>query len=143
MATPDVETDVLEKLNALLPASVIITGSTRNSWAGPERGVDEGFPMRANFVQVYGGRADWNGQDRQRYFNVQILIRADRLDYSGGEVIARAIFDALDGLGPWTGPTSAIKYQDLTCEGAGPINVGAGDTDAHYFSINVTAWREG
>lgn len=141
--TPDVETDVLQKLSALLPASVIITGSTRNAWAGPERGVDEGFPMLALFVQVYGGQADWNGQDRQRWFDVQVLVRSARLAYSAGEVLARAIFDALDGVGPWTGPTSGALYQDLVASGAGPISIGASDADAFYFSVNATAWREG
>jgi hypothetical protein len=145
VATPDVESDVLEKLAALLPAVVTIG---TNAWAGPERGVAEGVPMNAVFVEAYSGRSDVNGRQgggavRQRWFSVQVTVRSGRLDYAGGDAKARAIFDALDLLGPWTGPTSLVVYQDLRCRDAGPLCLGPADSDAYYFVIALEVWREG
>ena len=146
--TPDVEQDVLEKLSALLPGSVVITGGNRNAWAGIERGVAEGFPMAAIFVEVYSGRSDFNGREsgaavRQRWFNVQVTVRSGRLAYAVGETLARSIHDALDAIGPWVGPTSAAKYQDCLCRDAGPVCLGPADSDAYYFVVALEIWREG
>ena len=139
--TPDVEQDVLEKLASLF-GTIVITGPSRNAWAGPERGIDEGFPMLALFVSLYGGTVDWNGQDRQRWFAVQILVRSDRLSYATGELLSRQVFDKMDGLGPWTGASGA-QYQDCLAVNAAPIALGPSASDPYYFTVNIEVWLEG
>lgn len=138
--TPDIESDLVAKLAALLPSVLSVSGSTRNLWAGPERPTLGVVPRRAVFVirsaeyrTIYGG-----GQ--YRYLSADIVIRSALDDYAGGELLARSIYDALHLLGRFTG-ASGQAYEDVRASDA-PAYQGQADDDPHYWVLPVQLWAD-
>lgn len=141
MATPDVEADILAKLAALLPSTILIVeDATRNARAGPLRPTSN--VGNEVFVQSFGGSADLHNDGRFRYFNVQITVRGARNDYTGAHALALQIHDALDLLGPFTGASSA-RYVDVRSQIAAPNYIGPDEDDQELFAEPFEVWFDG
>lgn len=145
--TPDIREDLLQRLSALAPASVIVTpGVTRNAWSGPERpssttaGAD--VPLKAMFVHAATDTYLLHNDGRLRFFDMQVLIRGARLKEQETEALARVVHDALDLSGPFVGSTGGTRYMDVRALG-GPIGLGSGASDAEYYAVNVQLWLDG
>lgn len=142
-STPDVEKDLVERLAVLAPSLVTITGSSRDTWPGPERpSSGAGFPLRATFAQHVGGIDDLHSDGRMRTFDMQLLVRGARNAYGATLALARGIYDALDLSGAFTGASGA-RYLDVRGIGPGPAYLGAGDSDAEFFAVNVRLLLDG
>jgi hypothetical protein len=139
MTTPDVESDLLAKLAALLPTDVIVAGADLNALAGPLRPAGR-KGVHEVFVQCFGGMRDVHNDGVVRVFNVQVTIRSAQNDYTGGHVLALRIHDALECLGAWVG-VSGQRYIDTTAAVAMPNYLGPGDNDQELFAeeFEVTA----
>lgn len=138
--TPDVEADLVAKLVALLPATLSVSGATRNLWAGPERPTIGVVPRRAVFVIRAGEYRTIYGGGQYRYLGVDVVIRSHLDDYAGGEQLARSIYDALHLLGQFTG-ASGQAYEDVRANDA-PEYQGQGDEDPHYWVLPVQLWAD-
>lgn len=131
-ATPDVESDVLAKLAELLPDDVVITGSDLNARAGPLRPAGQA-DIHEVYVQVFGGRRDTHSDGVIRVMALQVTVRSRQNDYTGGHLLAVAIHDALECVGPWVGASGA-SYIDTTASIAHPNHLGSDGDDQEVFA---------
>lgn len=136
--TPDLETDLATRLVELLAPGTLTLET--NLFAGPERPSTGRVPMRAVFVLRAGERQVIYGGGSFREHQLAILVRGKRDEYASCETLARAIQDALDLSGAFTGASGA-SYEDIRVQGA-PIYLDQGPDDPHYFSINVDLWLD-
>ena len=137
--TPDLETDLATRLAARLTAGTLTLGT--DLFGGPERPSTGAVPMRAVFVLRAGERQTIYGGGSFREHQMAILVRGKRDEYAATEVLVRAIQDALDLAGGFTGASAGTAYTDTRVEGA-PIYLEQGHDDPHYVSINVSLWHD-
>lgn len=145
--TPDIREDLVQRAAVLAAAHVIVTpGVTRNAWAGPERpsstAASPDIPLKAVFVQHATDTSELHNDGRFTRFALQFLFRGARNQEAATDAWARAVHDALDLSGPFTGSTTATKYADVRCSGR-PVGLGPGDSDAEYYALNVELWLDG
>lgn len=145
--TPDVEFDVMEKLAALVPADVIITGATRNAWPGDVRpSKDSGVPMVAMFVQMVGSIYQGDNDTPVRRFMLEAVVRGARNGDAATRAKARRIHDAAagslgDAIGQWVATTSGVRYFALLPTGLQYL--GPGEDDATFAVVSLEAWYAG
>lgn len=137
--TPDVEADLVARLAVRLPASIVVAGSSRNTWPGPERPTLDPVPRRAVFVVRGGEMSMVYGGGQYRYLTLDVVVRSQVDDYAGGELLARQVYDALHLSGAFTG-SSGQAYDDIRAEA--PQYQGQADTDAHYWVLPVQLWAD-
>ena len=141
--TPDLEEDVLQRLAALAPSVLDVAGSDRNAWSGPLRpSVASGIPQKAFFIQhSAGGMSIVHNDGRLRSHELIVTCRSNPQDYAGAQTAARAIFDAADLSGGFTG-TSGKVYFEMRAVGSGPAYEGT-DGNAEFFSVVVEVMTDG
>lgn len=137
--TPDVESDLVARLAARLPASIKVSGAERNTWAGPERPTLGVVPRLAVFVVRLGELATIYGGGQYRYLTLEVVVRSQLDDYAGGELLARQVYDALHLSGAFTG-ASGQTYDDVRCEA--PSYEGQADNEPHYWTVAVQLWAD-
>ena len=129
MPTPlDIATGVASSVGSLTLGT--------NCFAGPIRDAGEGIPNTAVFVVGTGGfpveaYLDGGSKGGLEKPTVQILVRSDRNDFSGGVTLADSVLAAID----MTPPTGYVEARTTTSD---PIYIGTDDTGHHEWSINVT-----
>jgi hypothetical protein len=123
---------------SLLDALSSLTRGT-NLFRGPERAPSTAVPSQAVFVLVSGGPASEayaDGTNVERaYSALQIIVRSNPNDYSGGDTLARQVRAALHH-------ASVPGYLDLRAMQSEPIYLGEDEAGSHRWSINVECWRE-
>jgi hypothetical protein len=141
--TPDIEEDVLQRLAALAPSVLDVAGSDRNAWSGPLRpSVASGVPQKAFFVQhSAGGLTSIHNDGRLRSHEIIVTCRSNPQDYTGVMTAARAIYDAADLSGGFTG-TSGKVYYEMRAVGSAPAYEGT-DGSAEYFSVVLEVMTDG
>lgn len=96
----------------------------------------ESFPRECVACEAAGGPApqDYcNGNTHTPQMRdpvVQVMVRGDARDYSGGETLARAVWDSLHDNPP-------SGYIHMRCMNATPLYVGEDEDGSHLWSINV------
>lgn len=142
--TPNIETDVIARLVALLPSQFSTTGAARNVWPGLEQPIGGSVLVTAAFVRVFGERVRIHSDGQWREVDVQITQRfareGERLlhdagTYAAAEVKARAVYDALQLSGGFTG-SSGARYMDVRAITSPAF------LEPSYFSHNYTFWLD-
>ena len=110
-----------------------------NCFAGPVKKVStgSGVPHTAVFVIGTGGLQkeafiDGGSKGSLSKPTVQILVRSDKNDLSGGLTLAESIMAVVD-MGP---PTAS--YVESRSNSSDPIYIGTDETGHHEWSINLT-----
>lgn len=134
MATPDIESDMAALLASKVGALVV----GANLFAGPMRPISS-VASACVFVQTFGGINEVDNNGRRRKVHFQALTRAARNDYTGGEAQARAVHDALDLAGRFTG-ASGTTYIECMAMAALPRYLGPDGEDNEFFSEDFEVW---
>jgi hypothetical protein len=97
------------------------------------------IPARAVFVLETGGPApqpylDGRGVSFRRK-NVQVLVRSEQADHSGGEALAKAILPVIHTHAP-AGYVGALALDE-------PAYIGTDEQGCHLWSTNFHLWWEG
>jgi hypothetical protein len=142
MADLDIVRDVAERMAALSPTDVVLTGAGRTMWGGREIESKEGgaIPLQALFLQLYGGRIDLTNDGAQRFLRLQLVVRGNRRDETSAAVRAERLFSAVNNTGAFTGASSGAAYQDIRAVVAAPYPLPIEDSDAEYFALDLEAW---
>jgi hypothetical protein len=138
--TPDAETDFAEELAARLPLLIFLAGPSRNTHVGNEVPSSE-IAMPAVFVKHFSQSVDGHNDAPLRRFLLQVTVRTGRFDYAAGDVLARAIYDAMDRTGPFT--RNGTKYLDSVGANGLPDYIGPGELDSEYLVVSFELWHEG
>jgi hypothetical protein len=138
--TPDAETDFAAELAARLPASIFLSGPSQNTYVGNEVPSSQ-IAMAAVFVKHFSQAVDGHNDGPLRRFLLQVTVRTTRFGYAAGDVLARAIYDAMDRTGPFT--QSGTKYLDSVGANGLPDYIGPGELDSEYLVVSFEMWHEG
>lgn len=149
MATPVPNEDVAI---ALALANLGTVGVTIFA-AGPAQ-VQTGVPSQAIFCQLHSGygtpirylqgnyaQAGVGLQGREP--RVMLFVRSNPHDYQGGQVLARAVKDALHDQPLFVaGSSPVMQYDACRIVEAEPVWLNQIDTGEHLFSLNCHLWIE-
>ncbi len=134
MSQPDLDVAV-----ALASAGLGLTLGQNIYW-GKEREVDPdtGVPSKAVFVVNRLGAAPDNYIDESRTPQareplLQIVVRSEPQDFTGGYALARSVKDALHDI-------HLSGYDACRVTQAEPVPIGENDSGEHLFSLNVHLW---
>lgn len=122
----------------LVTAGQGVLGSTL--FLGPVRPPSAGVPHKAIFCLATGGASPLThsmnnaGPDIKRA-SVQVRVRSNVNDFSGGQTVARAVWSALQR-------AVFAGYMSITCRESEPVYLGQDDTEHHEWSVNVETQRE-
>jgi len=108
-----------------------------NLWRGPMREPEEGCPVKAVSVLSTGGLSHdrFLGTSTDlRVSTVQVRIRSENHDFSGGQELARACSDAIDC-------HDVAGYIDIRVREPEPNYLQRDDVNRHHWSFNVELWR--
>jgi len=111
-----------------------------NCFASSVAVAGEGIPDKAAFVTGTGGfptitYRDGGNKTGLKRPSVQIWVRSDVEDLSGGLTLVRSVHDAID----MASITGYIEARATTSE---PIYLGRDDANHHEWSINVNLIKE-
>lgn len=134
MVLRDYAADVVTKLAA---AGISLTAGT-NLFHGKMRAADvAGFPDKAVSVLTLGGPAPQDycqgGTHTPQMYQptVQIMIRSNVRDFSGGETLARTVYGAIHD-------ASITGYHGCRAQTGSPIYVGETNEGHHLWSLAIT-----
>jgi hypothetical protein len=129
----------LNVAQALASAGLGLTLGTNLFW-GKVREVDtaSGVPSQAVFVTLRLSPAPENYCDgsitpQAREPQLQVTVRSNPQDFSGGQTLARSVKDALHDIPP-------SGYDACRVTQAEPVPIGETDSGEHLFSVNVHLW---
>lgn len=135
MPTAQPDAAVLALLEAI--TSPVALDAGRNLFYGPAYDPEATHPAESVFVLGTGGptnarfcgtSTDW------REYTVQVMIRADRSNYTGGQSLARACLDACHC-------ATVSGYVDCQVREPDPTYLRIDTRGRHLWSINVRLWR--
>lgn len=133
MAAPDVEVKTL--LDAVASPESLASGYTL--FLGPEQPVEDGYERVCVFVLDTGGGSSerfLGTSTDYRTHSIQVVVRANHYDYTGGQALAAACWSKLNC-------ASISGYVYCLPQQSGPAYVGEDEQRMHRWSINVTLAR--
>lgn len=119
-------------VDTLVTAGVVTKGGS--AFMGPVRKPNASIPRKAVFVLVTGGASPLEFMDStstsQRRSTVQVRVRGDAGDFSGGQTWARSVWSAIHANKP-SGFVSCLVRESE------PVFLGFDETECPEWALNV------